>query len=248
MLPFPLIPMSNSPIKVVFFDAAGTLFHVKKSVGDVYLRYAEKYGVPQSTEMVEKLNLAFREAFLQAPPSVFAVTQPEKLKQCERLWWFDIVHAVFYRVGLFDGFDDYFEEVHEAFSTADVWEVYAETHETLEILKKRGYELGVISNFDTRFFPIFRALELDRYFDSVTVSCTAGAVKPSPKIFQHALDHHVVEPAEAMHVGDRQLEDFEGATGAGLSGVLLDREGTVKEAGIPCIRHLGEMVGMLGQL
>ena len=240
--------MSASPIKVVFFDAAGTLFHVKGSVGEVYLRYAEKYGVPQSAGMVEKLNRAFREAFSQAPPSVFAVTQPEKLKQCERLWWFDIVHAVFYRVGMFDGFDDYFEDVHEAFGTADVWDVYAEAHETLETLKSRGYELGVISNFDTRFFSIFRALGLARWFDSVTVSCTAGAVKPSPKIFHHALEQHVVDPAEALHVGDRQLEDYEGATGAGLSGILLDREGTVKDDKIPCIRHLGEMVGMLGQL
>ena len=240
--------MSASPIKVVFFDAAGTLFHVKGSVGEVYLRYAEKYGVPQSAGMVEKLNRAFREAFSQAPPSVFAVTQPEKLKQCERLWWFDIVHAVFYRVGMFDGFDDYFEDVHEAFGTADVWDVYAEAPETLETLKSRGYELGVISNFDTRFFSIFRALGLVRWFDSVTVSCTAGAVKPSPKIFHHALEQHVMDPAEALHVGDRQLEDYEGATGAGLSGILLDREGTVKDDKIPCIRHLGEMVGMLGQL
>ena len=240
--------MLASPIKVVFFDAAGTLFHVKGSVGEVYLRHAEKYGVPQSAEMVEKLNRAFREAFLQAPPSVFAVTQPEKLKQCERLWWFDIVHAVFYRVGMFDGFDDYFEDVHAAFGTADVWEVYADVPDVLETLKGRGYELGVISNFDTRFFPVFRALGLDRWFDSVTVSCTAGSVKPSPKIFQHALDQHVVEPAEAMHIGDRQLEDFEGATGAGLSGVLLDRDGTVNDAAIPRIRQLGELPGMLGRM
>ena len=237
--------MSASPIKVVFFDAAGTLFHVKGSVGEVYLRFAKKYGVPQSADMVEKLNQAFREAFLQAPPSVFAVTQPEKLKQCERLWWFDIVHAVFYRVGMFDGFDDYFEDVHAAFGTADVWEVYAEVPKVLETLKSRGYELGVISNFDTRFFSIFRALGLDRYFDSVTVSCTAGAVKPSPKIFRHALAQHVIEPNEAMHVGDRQLEDLEGATDAGLSGVLLDRDGTVQDTTIPRIPHLGDMLAML---
>lgn len=237
--------MSDSPIKVVFFDAAGTLFHVKGSVGEVYLRHAGRYGVPQSVEMIEKVDQAFREAFLQAPPSVFAETRPEKLKQCERLWWFDIVHAVFYRVGMFDGFDDYFEEVHTAFGTADAWEVYAEVPEVLGTLKARGYELGVISNFDTQFFSVFRALGLDSYFDSVTVSCTAGAVKPSPKIFQHALAQHVVDPGEALHIGDRQREDFEGATGAGLSSVLLDRDGTVQDAAIPCIRHLGDLPGRL---
>ena len=140
------------------------------------------------------MNQAFKDAFRQAPPPIFAVEQPEKLKQCERLWWFDIVHAVFYRVGMFDGFDDYFDEVYEAFSTADAWEIYAEVPEVLQQLRSQGYELGVISNFDTRFFEIFRELGLERFFDSITISSLAGSAKPSPKIFRHALDQHVVEP------------------------------------------------------
>ncbi len=240
--------MSGSRIKVVFFDAAGTLFHVKGSVGDVYLRHAEKYGVPRSAEMSARVNQAFRDAFRQAPPPVFAVEQPEQLKQCERLWWFDIVHAAFYRVGMFDGFDDYFDEVYAAFGTADAWEIYPEAPEVLEQLRSRDYELGIISNFDTRVFAIFRELRLDRFFDSVTISSLAGAAKPSQKIFQYALDQHVVEPEEAMHVGDSHKEDFEGAVNAGLSGVLLDRDGTVKDGPGPRIAHLGELVGALGRL
>ena len=65
--------MLPSPIKVIFFDAAGTLFHVKGSVGEVYLRYAEKYGVSKSDEFVAKVNQAFKEAFRQAPPAIFAL-------------------------------------------------------------------------------------------------------------------------------------------------------------------------------
>ena len=233
------IDMPVSRIKVVFFDAVGTLFHVKGSVGDVYLRHAEKYGVPRSVDRVAKVNQAFKDAFRQAPPPIFAVEQPEKLKQCERLWWFDIVHAVFYRVGMFDGFDDYFDEVYEAFSTADAWEIYSEVPEVLQQLRSQGYELGVISNFDTRFFEIFRELRLERFFDSITISSLAGSAKPSPKIFRHALDQHVVEPEEAMHVGDDPKEDFEGATNANLSGVLLDRDGT--GGTIPCIAGLGDL-------
>ena len=239
--------MSGSRIKVVFFDVVGTLFHVKGSVGEVYLRHAEKYGVPHSVDMVTKVNQAFKEALLQAPPPIFAVEQPEQLKQCERLWWFDIVHAVFYRVGMFDGFDDYFDEVYEAFKTADAWEIYSEVPEVLRQLQAQGYELGVISNFDTRFFEIFRELRLDHFFDSITISSIAGSAKPSPKIFRYALDQHVVEPEEAMHVGDDQKEDFDGAINAHLSGVLLDRDGTVKDGTIPRIAHLGELAGLLRQ-
>ena len=65
--------------------------------------------------------------------------KPEKLKQCERLWWFDIVHAVFYRVGMFEGFDDYFETVYEVFGTKEPWKVYEEVPEVLAGLKQEGY-------------------------------------------------------------------------------------------------------------
>ena len=230
--------MPASHIKVMFFDAAGTLFHVKGSVGDVYLQYAAQYGVSRTPDMVTKVNQAFKDAFRQAPLPIFAVEQPEKLKQCERLWWFDIVHAVFYRVGMFEGFDDYFDEVYKAFSRAEAWEIYPEVPEVLPQLRSQGYELGVISNFDTRLFDIVRALRLEHFFDSITISSLAGSAKPSPRIFQHALDQHVIEPEEAMHVGDNPKEDFEGATNAGLSGVLLDRDGKGAGDAIRCIRDL----------
>ena len=239
--------MPGSRIKVVFFDAVGTLFRVKGSVGEIYLRHAEKYGVPRSVDMVTRVNQAFKDAFRQAPPPIFAVEQPEKLKQCERLWWFDIVHAVFYRVGMFEGFDDYFDEVYEAFSRADAWEIYSEVPSVLQQLRTQGYELGVISNFDTRFFEIVRALKLEHLFDSITISSIAGSAKPAEKIFRHALAQHVVEPEEAMHVGDDPKEDFEGATNVNLVSVLLDRDGTEKGGTIPYIADLSELSDMLRQ-
>ena len=237
--------MTKDSIKVIFFDAAGTLFHVKGSVGEVYLRYAEKYGVKASGEMVAAVNVAFRQAFQEAPTPVFAVEQPEKLKQCVRLWWFDIVHAVFYRVGMFEGFDDYFDEVFQAFAKAEPWMVYPEVIPVLQQLKSEGYELGVISNFDTRFFGIIRELGLNELFDSVTISSLAGAAKPAPKIFQYALDQHAVDPEEAMHVGDSLCEDVEGARQANLVSVFLDREGEGASEHVPMIRNLKELSKLL---
>ncbi len=240
--------MLPSPIKVIFFDAAGTLFHVKGSVGEVYLRYAEKYGVSKSDELIAKVNQAFKEAFRQAPPAIFAVDQPEKLKQCERLWWFDIVHGVFYRVGMFEGFDEYFDEVFHAFGTSELWEVYPEVPGILEELKSQGYELGVISNFDTRFFGIFRGLKLDQYFDTVTISSLAGSAKPSLKIFQYALDQHVLDPEEAVHIGDSIKEDVEGANQAKLTGIFLNREQNSSSTSGHCLQSLHSLPSFLQSL
>jgi len=215
--------MNPIPVKVVFFDAVGTLFDVKRSVGEVYVHYATKYGVEGSPDMVASINLAFRDVFQKMPPPIFSVQSPEKLKQCERLWWFDVVHAVFYRVGMFEGFDEYFEEVFKGFELAQHWVLFPESIEVLTQLKKTGFELGVISNFDTRFFSILRALDLSQFFDTLTISSLAGAAKPSPKIFQYALDQHCLLPQEAVHVGDHEREDFYGAQDAGLYAFHLDR-------------------------
>ena len=219
--------MTPSPIKAIFFDAVGTLFDVKGSVGEVYLTYAKKYGIPDTAEMVTTLNKKFKEVMKEMPAPIFSVERPEKLKQCERLWWFDVVHAVFYRIGMFEEFDDFFDEVFEAFGEAKHWELFPETLEVLAKLKERGFELGIITNFDSRFYQVSRALQINEFFDSVTISSIAGSAKPASNIFLYALEQHMLDPCEVLHVGDHPTEDLEGARQAGLRSVLIDRSGSV---------------------
>ncbi|MCA9472194.1 MAG: HAD-IA family hydrolase [Nitrospirales bacterium] len=238
------LDVKHSFLKVIFFDAAGTLFHIKGSVADVYLKYAKKYGLQESLSLRSSINSAFSYAFQQAPPPIFAVSQPEKLKQCERLWWFDIVHAVFYRVGMFEGFDEYFDEVFEAFGRAEHWEIQPELIPLLTELKEQQFELGIISNFDTRLFQILNDLSLSNYFDTITISSLVQAVKPSREIFQYALDEHAVEPHEALHVGDSLTEDWEGATKSGLKAVLLCEKNKLPQH-IVKISHLRELPHIL---
>jgi putative hydrolase of the HAD superfamily len=239
--------VNDSSIKVVFFDAAGTLFHIKGSVADVYLHYGEKYGIKPSPDLKQAVNAAFSQAFRDAPPPAFAVNRIEELKQCERLWWFDIVHAVFYRVGMFEGFDEYFEEVFEAFSGGKHWVLYPETLSVIGELKSKGYELGIISNFDTRLFSILSELSLRECFDSITISSLARAAKPARQIFEYALSQHVIDPEEALHVGDSVREDWEGARQASLHALLIDREKEDSKRA-DCIRDLTELPSILSHI
>jgi putative hydrolase of the HAD superfamily len=221
-------------VKVIFFDAVGTLLDVKGSVADIYLRYAEKYGVRRTPELLEALKSAFVRALSDAPPLAFAVSDPTAIKQCERLWWFDVVHHVWYRVGMFEQFDDYFEEVFQAFEDPALWTLYPETLSVLENLKAQGYELGIVSNADSRLFTVLRGLGLADLFDTVTISSLTCAAKPARKIFQAALDKHAMDPEEALHVGDNCHEDAEGARQAGLHAVLVARQ-TFKPSSLPDI-------------
>ena len=234
-----------SPLQAIFFDAAGTLFHIKGSVAEVYLSYAERYGVKRTPESLAAVSAAFARAIQEAPPPVFAVTDPVRLKECERVWWFDVVHHVFYRVGMFEGFDDYFEEVFHAFDGPALWALYPETSSVLKDLKGQGFELGIISNFDTRLFTVLRGLGIVDLFDTVTIASLARAAKPSREIFKLALEKHAIAPAEALHVGDSLRDDVGGEREAGLSAVLLDREQHHATAAVPTIRTLEELYRVL---
>lgn len=234
-----------APPRVIFFDAAGTLFGMKGSVGEVYLSLARKYGVTADRDMIQH---AFVEAFDAAPPPVFAVQDPQEIKSCERLWWFDVVHHVFYRVGMFEGFDEYFEEVFAYFSRPDAWELYEDTVATLSELEALQIELGIVSNFDSRLYEILVGLGIDRFFESVTISSFAGAAKPSPTIFQRALQKHGVTAREALHIGNSLRDDARAAAAAGLRGVLLDRHGgEALPPDVVAIKSLGDVLALMGE-
>jgi putative hydrolase of the HAD superfamily len=228
-------------MRVVFFDAAGTLLRVKGSVGQVYLDHARKYGVRVSEDALQQ---AFQRAFADAPPLAFLVSDPSEIKTCERLWWFDVVHNVFYRTGMFEDFDKYFDEVFSYFASPQAWELYPETLQTLQALDERGLELGIVSNFDSRLYEILLGLGIDRFFESVTLSSSAGAAKPSLQIFKRALAKHGVSAGEALHIGDSLREDVQGASAAGIKAVLLHRD---EEAvsGVETIRNLTEVISLV---
>ena len=212
--------MSNHSIKAVFFDAAGTLFTVNGSVGAIYARLAEKHGTAVT---VKDLEAGFRRCFAVAPPMAFPGASPTEIPTLEKHWWKTVVQDVFAPLGPFPAFDAYFDELFTFFAQAEAWQLYPETRETLERLKRRAVILGVISNFDSRLFRLLDGFGLTHFFDPIVISTQAGAAKPEGTIFTQALVRHDLTPAQAMHVGDSYEMDIEGARGAGLTPVLIDR-------------------------
>ena len=49
----------SQPIRVVFFDAAETLFHVNGSVADIYLRHAVQFGYQPRPDSIRLISEAF---------------------------------------------------------------------------------------------------------------------------------------------------------------------------------------------
>jgi len=125
------------------------------------------------------------------------------------------------------------------------WKLFPDVVPTLRELRSLGLELGIVSNFDSRLFNVLRGLSIADLFDTITISSLAHAAKPSPKIFELALEQHAVEPGEAMHVGDSVRDDVEGATKAGLRAVLLTRQGKQAPPDVQTIRALDELVPLV---
>lgn len=212
--------IERTKIKAVFFDAGGTLFETRGSVGEIYHSFAGKYQVV--TDPI-RLQREFEQSFRRQPPLAFSRETPaDSIAALEKGWWRTLVREVFAEVGPFPAFDEFFDEVYEAFGGSRLWRVFDGVESTLEALKGHGLKLGVISNFDSRLFNVLEACGLRGYFDSIHVSTLAGAAKPAPEIFREALLAHGLEPSQACHIGDHPREDVEGAIAVGMRAILLD--------------------------
>ncbi|ERN40281.1 haloacid dehalogenase, superfamily IA [Rubidibacter lacunae KORDI 51-2] len=209
---------------VIFFDAVGTLFGVRGSVGQIYSDLARKLGVEADPDA---LDADFVRAFRAAPPCAFPGVLPEALPRHEYLWWRDVARATFTANGTiaqFDDFDARFVSLFDYFATPAAWFLYPDVLPALERWRDRGVALGIVSNFDARLHAVLEALELKPLFSSITSSSEVGAAKPDPRIFAAALASQQVTPDRAWHVGDSYREDYLGARAAGLRAYWLQRE------------------------
>jgi putative hydrolase of the HAD superfamily len=109
-------------------------------------------------------------------------------------------------------------------------EVYADTPPALAGLQAAGYPLGVVSNMDATLEVTLQALDLSGHFMVVVNSQEAGFAKPDPRIFRLAAELMGL-PAEALlYVGDQPEIDVVGSLAAGLTPVLVDRDGAFASA------------------
>src|SRR5262245_3929548 len=103
-----MIP-DGSNLKVVFFDAAGTLIEARGGVGEIYSRVAREFGFEAEPKVLQQ---NFAKVFPLQPPMAFpAGTSGAALFELEKAWWRDLVNAVFAGLGPFPLFDEFFEAI-----------------------------------------------------------------------------------------------------------------------------------------
>ncbi len=219
--------MRNGNINTIFFDAADTLFYIEKGLGKTYASVANKHGGDPDPDHLRK---AFSKAFTSAPPLAFGGVSNKERKVLEKKYWRDIVENVYTEVGMFEEFDAHFDELFEVFRS-EAWAIFPETKDILRSLKEKNYNLGIISNFDSRVYDVMKDLEIHEYFDKFVISSEAGHAKPDPNIFHIALKEMGSNSKQCLHIGDHIYNDFHGARALGIRALLLDREDEYESIG-----------------
>jgi len=232
-LPFP----SRQPhLEAITFDATGTLFHSPR-LGEIYSEILGRHGIAVDPETARRLvREVWQELACRATPEQDRFTAHEG---GARGWWLRFVERFAERLEAPPPSRFAAAELFARFARADAWEVFPEVPAVLAELRARGLQLAVISNWDERLPAVLDGLGLSEHFAAIVTSGEAGVEKPDRRIFDHALGLLGIPPERAIHVGDREVEDCEGALAAGLSAALrIDRTG----------RNRGELRDLTGVL
>jgi putative hydrolase of the HAD superfamily len=123
-----------------------------------------------------------------------------------------------------------------------------ESIKILEILKK-GYKLGIVSNFYGNLEKICENIGFDKYIDVIIDSEKEGIEKPHPGIFSLALQKLEVKPESTFVVGDSYERDIVPAKILGCKTLWLKnksfRESENTESADYIVNNLGDILRYL---
>jgi putative hydrolase of the HAD superfamily len=138
--------------------------------------------------------------------------------------------------------------IHHEYDSYARWQTYPDALPTLEALRaSKRYTLGAISDWGIALGPILQRLQLNTYFDCLLVSALTGHSKPSPFLYEAALERADTVADYALHIGDSYTLDVLGARAVGMTPVLLDRKRHLEQSQVDCllIHSLAELLPLL---
>ncbi len=244
--------MNRNQFGVVTFDVGNTLLCADPSPAMVYSQALGRHGRAVAPEVVAPV---FADAWAEMQRQTLPGRDPRaacprrdrynSVAGGERAWWAAFLAVVLGRLDHDAPLEPLLDDLYAAFARPDGWRVFPETRPTLQALLGQGVRLAVISNWDSRLPELLGSLELDSFFEVITVSAIEGVEKPDPLIFDRTLRRLGVTAEQVIHVGDSPLEDYHGAADAGLSPVLIDRPGLFSADDFRRVDDLGQLPKMV---
>lgn len=236
--------LKRMPTKAVLFDMFDTLMLIEKNHAfySPSLKKAHRFLTKNGVDVKFK---AFRDAYIKARNELYMEADP---KLAEPHFNHRISNALESLGYSFDAESQVVTGATNAFCEGFIEYVRIDDQAKSALEKLHGeYKLGIVSNFA---IPecVYKLLEkhgLDTFFDVVVVSGAVNKRKPSPEIFQKALEKIGVSADNTVFVGDTVDADVVGAKAAGMKVIFIERR-VQKNADKACpnqtIKSLSELL------
>lgn len=209
-------------VEILSFDVGFTLLEPAGSFGGILASIAARYGFKFEAETLNERFLTAHHRYLaeakaQCGKGIYSCDERS------RYWWEAMAR---------DAFDHKLDEPlrrkvasesYEVMALADSWRIYPDVIPSLEELKRSGYRMIVISNWDNRLEVLLDAIGLRKYFERLYISSHIGFEKPQPEIFKYVLNDLRVSPESILHIGDNPVDDVQGPALVGIKGLRIIR-------------------------
>lgn len=237
------IPAVTSSIRAVFFDLYNTLVGFDPPREVVQARAMEPFGFEVDKDGIDAgyamADALMAEQTAQAPLSALTPdAQSSFFERYEQLILRGAGHeADLQKAG----------EVWKAVRRQEYgFAMYEDVMPALNTLRSGGYVIGVITNMSEPGQDVAERMGFRDNVDFTLSSMDVGASKPDRKMFRAALERAGVEASTAVHVGDQLETDIDGARGAGINPILIDRHSAATDyTACPRITTLDELPPVL---
>jgi putative hydrolase of the HAD superfamily len=228
----------SDAIRVVFFDAVGTLIHPDPSAIDVYSEVGQRFGSRLDRATIkDRFRIAFRRQEAYDRDHGYRTDNEREMQR-----WRSIVAEVLDDV---TDSDACFQTLFDHFARPDAWRCAADTRLVLGALAEHGYRLGLASNYDKRLHCVADGLPSLQPLRHRVISAEVGFCKPAARFFQKVCETAEAAPQQILVVGDDLANDYGGAIAAGLSAVLYDPSGVHGDAAKVRIGRLCDLLTVL---
>lgn len=224
--------------KAIFFDRDNTLTYFVKKKEDWQNRMISEWSGKPFELSYDKMMALFELASEGKKPWYETIEDEQRF--FERFYKYLLIE---------EGVKDDIEN-RAALLFSELWcnedrALFPETVEVLEYFYSRGYKMGVISDTSPSLEYTLQQLDIAKYFTSFTASSLVGAEKPSPIIFNAALNAQGVSAEESIYVDDYKPE-ADGAREQGFTSFLIDRTGSNKDKW--SIQNLRQLIDFVEKL
>ncbi|MCL5679778.1 MAG: HAD family hydrolase [Candidatus Marsarchaeota archaeon] len=203
-------------IKVIVFDAQGTLFS-SISKNEKIRNVLKDQGYDKSiAEIDDAFAMSRRIAIMLRSKGIIKLDEAGYLIENEIRF-------------MLLGFNDEQAEalakiMNEKWTDASNRKPYPEVMEVLEHLQASGFRLGLLTaGAATSYTKTLEKEGLLKYFAFVFGEDTTNIPKPDPKAYKRVIKESKCGADEILFVGDDLINDYEGPRKSGMKAVLVDR-------------------------